>query len=67
VNRDGQFEPLRPAADSILRSTIFPGLWLDPKALVSGEKTTVKAVLERGLNTPEHAEFVGRLEQALGA
>jgi len=64
VNREGQFEPLRPAADGILRSTIFPGLWLDPNALVSGEKTTVKAILEQGLNTPEHAEFVARLEQA---
>ena len=67
VNREGQFEPLRPAADGILRSTIFPGLWLDPNALVSGEKTTVKAILEQGLNTPEHAEFVARLEQARSA
>ncbi len=64
VNREGQFEPLRPTADGILRSTIFPGLWLDPNALVNGEKTTVKAILEQGLNTPEHAEFVARLEQA---
>ena len=49
VNHEGQFEPMRPAADGILRSTVFPGLWLDPNALVSGEKTTVKAILETRL------------------
>ena len=30
VNREGRFEPLPPSADGILRSTVFPGLWLDP-------------------------------------
>ncbi len=64
VNRDGRFEPMHPAADGILRSIVFPGLWLDPAALVRGEKTTVKAVLQQGLNSPEHAEFVARLERA---
>jgi len=64
VNREGRFEPLHPEADGILRSTVFPGLWLDPAALVRGEMTTVKAVLQQGLNFPEHAEFVARLERA---
>jgi len=62
VNRDGRFEPLAPSADGILRSTVFPGLWLDPAALVSGEMATVKAVLEQGLKSLEHAEFVAGLE-----
>jgi Uma2 family endonuclease len=61
VNRDGRFEPLPPSADGIFRSTVFPGLWLDPAALVQGEKAVVKAVLQRGLESPEHAEFVARL------
>jgi Uma2 family endonuclease len=61
VNRDGRFEPMLPAADGILRSTVFPGLWLDPAALVSGEKAIVKAVLLRGLDSAEHADFVARL------
>ncbi len=63
VNRDGQFVPLAPAADGVLRSVVFPGLWLDPSALVQGDKRAVKAVLEQGLNSPEHAEFVARLER----
>jgi Uma2 family endonuclease len=64
VNREGQFERLPPSADGILRSTVFPGLWLDPAALVQGKKALVMAVLEQGLKSPEHAEFVARLEQA---
>ena len=61
MNREGRFELMPPAADGILRSTVFPGLWLDPAALVRGEKATVKAILQRGLNSPEHADFVARL------
>ena len=61
MNREGRFELMPPAADGILRSTVFPGLWLDPTALVRGEKATVKAILQHGLNSPEHADFVARL------
>jgi Uma2 family endonuclease len=61
VNREGRFELLALPADGILRSTVFPGLWLDPAALVEGEKATVKRILEQGLSSPEHAEFVARL------
>jgi Uma2 family endonuclease len=61
VNREGRFERIPPAADGILRSKVFPGLWLDPTALVRGEKATVKAILQHGLNSPEHADFVARL------
>ncbi len=62
VNRDGRLGLMPPDADGVLRSTVFPGLWLDPAALVRGEMKTVKAVLQQGLDSPEHAEFVRRLE-----
>ncbi len=39
VNREGTFDRLTPAADGILRSTVFPGLWLDPIALVQRDKS----------------------------
>ena len=63
VNREGRFELVPPPADGILRSEVFPGLWLDPAALVRGDGTAVQAVLQQGLNSPEHAEFVARLER----
>jgi Uma2 family endonuclease len=56
-----RYEPVDPAADGILRSTVFPGLWLDPTALFRGDVNAVFATVQRGLSSPEHAEFVIRL------
>src|SRR5262249_47215289 len=59
---DGQFERLPPDADGVLRSRVFPGLWLDPAALVGNDLAKVLAVLEQGLASPEHAAFRARLQ-----
>jgi Uma2 family endonuclease len=61
VNRGGQFDRLSPDADGILRSTVFRGLWLDPGALLSGDMKSALAILQHGLDSPEHAEFVAAL------
>jgi Uma2 family endonuclease len=61
---EDRYEPLEPAADGILRSTVFPGLWLDSTALIRGDVNAVVAILQQGLNSPEHADFVARLERA---
>jgi Uma2 family endonuclease len=61
VLRSGQFERLEPGSDGILRSEVFPGLWLDPAALTSGDSARVLAVLQQGLASPEHAGFIARL------
>jgi Uma2 family endonuclease len=62
VLRDGIYQPLAPGADGLLRSEVFPGLWLDPAALLRGDLATVLAVVQQGLASPEHAEFVARLQ-----
>ena len=67
VNQEGRFEPLAPGADGVLRSVVFPGLWLDPAALARGDQATVEAVFRQGLNSPEHADFVARLKRAPNA
>jgi Uma2 family endonuclease len=59
--RDGHYVEHPPGPDGIFRSEIFPGLWLDPAALFAGDLGGLIAALERGLATPEHAEFVARL------
>jgi Uma2 family endonuclease len=64
VLRDGEFKPLVAGDDGLLRSEVFPGLWLDPAALVRGDLATVLAVLQRGLGAPEHADFAARLRGA---
>jgi Uma2 family endonuclease len=63
VLRAGRFEPLAPSADGILRSTVFPGLWLDPAALLRGDLAAVLAILHQGLNSPEHSDFAARLRR----
>jgi Uma2 family endonuclease len=56
-----QFHELAPGADGIYRSGCFPGLWLDPAALLSENKQRLREVLHAGLASSEHAELVARL------
>ena len=49
------------ALDAILRMQSAPGLWVDAAALFTNDHGRAMATLERGLATPEHAEFVRRL------
>jgi Uma2 family endonuclease len=49
--------------DGFYRSTVFPGLWLDPIALLNGDRRRLRAVVELGCATPEHAAFVARLAE----
>lgn len=63
VLREGRYVLLDPGADGILRSEVFPGLWLDPAALIAGEMARVLAVAQQGIASPEHAAFVARLQQ----
>jgi Uma2 family endonuclease len=61
VLRGGRYEPLAPGPDGILRSEVFPGLWLDPAALLGGDLARVLAVVQQGTASAEHAAFVARL------
>ncbi|CCI12425.1 conserved hypothetical protein [Microcystis aeruginosa PCC 9806] len=44
-----------------MRSQIFPGLWLDKNALLMGDLGKVLLILQRGLETTEHRDFVNQL------
>lgn len=62
VLRGGRYEPIGPANDDgTLRSERFPGLWLDPAALIAADLPRVLAAVDRGVATAEHAQFVSRL------
>jgi hypothetical protein len=47
VLRAGKFEPLA-ALEEIYRSEVFPGLWLDPAALIAGNLPKVVATVQQG-------------------
>lgn len=63
VLRGGRFEPAAMNDAGLYQSEIFPGLWLDPAALIVGELARVLAMLQTGLDSPEHAEFVRYLKE----
>ena len=64
VLRDSEFVPMQPDADGFYRSEVFPGLWLDPTALLEGNMTRVLDVLEQGMAGTDHAAFIARLKAA---
>ena len=51
VLRDGKLVEPPADSDGLYRSAVFPGLWLDPQALIAGNTRRLREVLDRGLNT----------------
>jgi Uma2 family endonuclease len=64
VLRGAKFEPQGADTDGIIRSQVFPGLWLDVGAMLGDEMARVLAKLQEGLASPEHTEFVAKLKRA---
>ena len=56
--QNGKYELLQPDQDGVVKSRVFPGLWLAVSALLEGEMAKVLAVLQVGLSSSDHAEFV---------
>jgi len=61
VLQDEGYVRLQPEANGIVRSQIFPGLWLQPAAIWANDLASMLAVLQQGLASPEHAAFVAKL------
>ncbi len=62
---DGSYAPLEPDADGVLRSRVFPGLWLDLQAFWSNDGIGLERVLREGLASAEHREFMKSLGGSL--
>jgi Uma2 family endonuclease len=63
VLRGEYYLNLDPGPDGVLRSEVFPGLWLDPAALIRGDSARVLAVAQLGHGSPEHTAFVAGLRR----
>jgi Uma2 family endonuclease len=61
--QEGRYVTLEPDGVGVIRSQIFPGLWLAVNALREGDLAEVLAVLQQGLQTAEHQAFVEHLNQ----
>jgi Uma2 family endonuclease len=62
--RKDKYEQMSANSEGIVCSEIFPGLWLDKGALLSGDFAKVLEVLQQGIATPEHQAFVEQLALA---
>lgn len=61
ILRGGSYEQLQPHETGVHRSETFPGLWLDSAALLASDMQRVLSVLQDGLSSDEHEEFVSRM------
>ena len=66
VSRKRRLVKVPAGAEGLYRSEVFPGLWLDPQALLADDIKGMLAALDKGVATPEHAAFVARLAKARG-
>lgn len=58
---EGKYIQLIANDEGIISSEVFPGLWLDKQALLTGNLAGVLATLQRGLATQEHLNFVEKI------
>jgi Uma2 family endonuclease len=65
--QQGQFVLQSPDAQGLHQSQVFPGLWLDLAAMLAGDGVRVLEILQQGLATTEHAQFVEQLKQTRGS
>ncbi|OKH40606.1 hypothetical protein NIES2119_02145 [[Phormidium ambiguum] IAM M-71] len=54
----GEYIKVEPDANGIIYSIVFPGLWLDKEALLTGDLAKILEVLQQGLASQEHQDFV---------
>jgi Uma2 family endonuclease len=62
--REDEYVPLVADANGTIKSCVFPGLWLAVPEILEGNMPRVLAVLQEGLNSAQHAEFVNCLARA---
>lgn len=62
----GQYVSLVADNQGVIRSQVFPGLWLIGPALLNGELAAVLTCLQQGLQTVEHTAFRKQLAAEQG-
>ncbi|MEQ8970933.1 MAG: Uma2 family endonuclease [Coleofasciculus sp. C1-SOL-03] len=54
----GEYVKVAPNSEGIICSVVFPGLWLNRSALLAGDLAKVLDVLQQGLASQDHQDFV---------
>ncbi|MBX9580671.1 MAG: Uma2 family endonuclease [Gemmataceae bacterium] len=63
VLREGVYVPLDPGLDGVIRSEVFPGLWLDVAALNAGGGAALLRTAQLGHGRPEHPALLRELQR----
>lgn len=58
---EGEYCPMTSDAKGVLKSQVFPGLWLSVKSLLQRDGSAVLATLSAGLRSRAHQTFVAQL------
>jgi Uma2 family endonuclease len=58
-----QYQRMEATSEGWFKCRVFPGLWLDAPALFNGQLLKVFQVVQQGVATPEHQDFVHALQQ----
>jgi hypothetical protein len=62
--REGVYELLPVDDAGVIRSEVFPGLWLDTRAMLEERGPEVYATLQRGMATEEYRRFAASLQSS---
>ncbi len=59
--KDEKYLKLQADEKGIIKSKIYPGLWLDINALLNGDLVKVLEILKQGIDTYEHQNFCQKI------
>jgi Uma2 family endonuclease len=59
---DGEYQPILPDEQGVMRSHIFPGLWLNLNAFLNRNMSLVLETVQAGVQSAEHQAFVESLQ-----
>lgn len=62
VLHEGQFREMPADTDGVIRSKVFPGLWLHTSGLLQLDGLQVIEMLRQGMTTPEYTSFRQQLQ-----
>jgi Uma2 family endonuclease len=62
--QNDEYVRLEPDEEGMIESRVFPGLWLDVPAMLSGDLAGVLKKLQEGLASTEHTGLLERLGTA---
>ncbi|MFN0123444.1 MAG: Uma2 family endonuclease [Blastocatellia bacterium] len=66
LDETGVYVQMEPDENGVIRSQVFPGLWLNIPALLQDDIATILGTLQQGLASPEHQAYVESLKAKAG-